>query len=221
MSNSSGAVFGLFGTGGCARSIMPFANEIAREQFGCGQIVYIETTPSQKDVSGIPVYSEEDFLALDAPKKYFNIGVAAPAVRETLANKCLASGCIPLDLRAPDVIVYDNNVIGEGAILCARTMITTNVKIGKFFHANIYSFVEHDCVIGDYVTFAPRVNCNGNVHIGSHAYIGTGAIIRQGKTGAPLTIGEGAVIGMGAVVTKDVPPHTTVMGNPAQPRMGK
>ena len=72
-------------------------------------------------------------------------------------------------------------------------------------------------MIGDFVTFAPRRRCNGNVHIGDHAYIGTGAVIRQGRAGAPLRIGEGAVVGMGAVVIDDVAPGMTVVGVPARP----
>ena len=91
------------------------------------------------------------------------------------------------------------------------------MRIGKSFHANIYSYVAHDCRIGDFVTFAPKVCCNGNVHIEDHAYIGTGAIIRQGTPERPLVIGEGAVVGMGAVVTRDVPAGVTVVGNPARP----
>jgi acetyltransferase-like isoleucine patch superfamily enzyme len=54
------------------------------------------------------------------------------------------------------------------------------------------------------------------VHIEDHVYIGTGAIIKQGSPGKPLRIGAGAIIGMGAVVTKDVLPNTTVVGNPAR-----
>ena len=90
--------------------------------------------------------------------------------------------------------------------------------IGTHFHANIYSYVAHDCVIGDYVTFAPRVSCNGNVHIEDDVYIGTGAVIEQGTPDKPLVIGKGATIGMGAVVTKDVPPGAVVVGNPARVR---
>lgn len=44
------------------------------------------------------------------------------------------------------------------------------------------------------------------------ASIGSGATILGG-----VRIGRGALVGAGAVVTKDVPPDTTVVGNPAQP----
>ena len=43
------------------------------------------------------------------------------------------------------------------------------------------------------------------------ASIGSGATILGG-----VTIGENAIIGAGAVVTKDVAPHTIVVGNPAK-----
>lgn len=49
------------------------------------------------------------------------------------------------------------------------------------------------------------------VRIGAHAWIGSGAIILPG-----ITIGEGAVVGAGSIVTKDVPPATVVVGNPAR-----
>ncbi|HXI61426.1 MAG TPA: hypothetical protein VNF70_01900, partial [Pyrinomonadaceae bacterium] len=45
------------------------------------------------------------------------------------------------------------------------------------------------------------------------ASIGSGATILCG-----VTIGERAIVGAGAVVTKDVPADTTVIGNPASPR---
>ncbi|MEO2037445.1 MAG: DapH/DapD/GlmU-related protein, partial [Martelella sp.] len=74
-----------------------------------------------------------------------------------------------------------------------------------------YAYIEHDCVIGDFVTLAPGAKVNGNITIGDHVYIGSGAVIRQGTT-----IGPGATIGMGAVVLRDVPPGVTVVGNPAK-----
>ena len=111
----------------------------------------------------------------------------------------------------------DEVTIDEGAILSPFVTITSNISIGRHFHANLHACVEHDCQIGDFVTFAPGVRCNGNVVIGDRAYLGAGCIIRQGQPGAPLEIGAGAVVGMGAVVTKSVPPGVTVVGNPARP----
>jgi acetyltransferase-like isoleucine patch superfamily enzyme len=75
-------------------------------------------------------------------------------------------------VRAANVVVMDDVQIGEGAILSPFVTLTSNIRIGRCFHANLYSYVEHDCVIGDFVTFAPAVRCNGNVVIEDHAYIG-------------------------------------------------
>ncbi|MCW0235402.1 MAG: acetyltransferase [Ferrovibrio sp.] len=213
-------IFGLYGAGGFAREVMPFVRDSLRRAFGEGDlptICFLETRPDAATVNGIPVLSEDAFFALDCEERYFNVAIGSPKDRQRLAETCLQRGARPLTLQAGNTTIYEANEIAAGAILCANSMVTSNARIGKYFHSNIYSYVAHDCVIGDYVTFAPRVNCNGKIHIGDYAYIGTGAVIREGASGKPLVIGEGAVVGMGAVVTRDVAPYTTVVGNPARP----
>ena len=113
-------------------------------------------------------------------------------------------------------MIMDEAQIAAGAALSPFVTVASNIKIGKCFHANLYSYVEHDCIIGDFVTFAPGVKCNGNIHIEDHAYIGAGAMIKQGMPGQPLVIGRGAIVGMGAVVTRSVPAGAVVVGNPAR-----
>jgi sugar O-acyltransferase (sialic acid O-acetyltransferase NeuD family) len=131
--------------------------------------------------------------------------------------KCESDGLDFFEVRSHNVVQMDDVQLGKGAVLSPFVTLTSNIRIGKHFHANLYSYVEHDCVIGDYVTFAPGVKCNGNVIIEDHVYVGTGAVIKQGMPDAPIVIGCGAVIGMGAIVTKSVPPGVTVIGNPALP----
>lgn len=214
-------VLGIYGAGGFAREVMPVMREqISAWARAAGVAIptlhFVETHPTQTTVNGLPLISEDEFFALAGDQHRFNVAIGDSKARQRIAEACIARGAEPLSLISGQATVYDANQIGEGAILCANTVITSNARIGRFFHANIYSYVAHDCVIGDYVTFAPNVHCNGNVHIHDHAYIGTGAIIKQGVSNKPTVIGEGAVVGMGAVVTKDVPPYTTVVGNPAR-----
>lgn len=89
---------------------------------------------------------------------------------------------------------------------------------------------EDKLFIGDRVAIGPRVTLihdsapnrsrlrevypgyRGNIVIQDDAWIGAGSIILPG-----VTIGEGSVVGAGAVVTKDVPPYTVVVGVPARP----
>lgn len=216
------AVFGLYGAGGFAREVMPFVVEYLSTLMGetpdqAYQTTFIETNAQKPEVNGHPLVSEEAFFKLGCSDRFFNVAIGDSKIREKIAKRCMEKGGKPLSVISPHALIYEKNDIGVGAILCAHTVITSNVTIGRFFHSNIYSYVAHDCVIGDYVTFAPNVHCNGTVHIHDHAYIGTGALIKQGTASKPLVIGEGAIVGMGAVVTRDVAPFSTVVGNPAKP----
>ncbi len=156
-----------------------------------------------------------------ARSKNIAIAISDSRIRSTLAERCQKDGISSFSIIAPNVVLMDDVEVGEGAILSPFVTITSNIRIGRYFHANLYSYVEHDCNIGDFVTFAPGVQCNGNVTIEDHAYLGAGCIIRQGTPDAPLVIGRGAVVGMGAIVTKSVPPGLTVVGNPAKPMDGR
>ena len=123
----------------------------------------------------------------------------------------MKKGCKPIDIHASTAKILQGNKIGEGSVLTNNTIVTSNATIGKFFHANLNSYVAHQCVVVDYVTLAPGVMVNGNCTIEDYAYLGTGAVLKQG-----ITIGKNAVVGMGAVVVKDVDPGTVVIGNPAK-----
>jgi sugar O-acyltransferase (sialic acid O-acetyltransferase NeuD family) len=209
-------LIGVYGASGCGRGILPLIRAETNAQ--SARIVFIDDAEPSKEVNGHVLLTWQQFLADPAASKSVCLAIASSAIREQLAKDCDANA-IPLrGARAQNVIEMDNVVLGEGACLSPFVTLTSNIQIGRCFHANLYSYVEHDCVIGDFVTFAPGVKCNGNVHINDHAYIGAGAIIRQGQPERPMTIGKGAMIGMGAVVTKDVPPGVTVMGNPARVR---
>jgi sugar O-acyltransferase (sialic acid O-acetyltransferase NeuD family) len=203
-------VFGLFGCGGHGRESISLASN-----FDFNEIKFIDDNIGTPLVNGVEVISLTDFLNFNIQNKYFNISIADSKKRKEISEIFAKHDCEPFTLISPTAIINNHTKIATGSIISDYAYIAPNVEIGKFVHINRYSQVSHDCVIGNYVTFAPQVSCNGNVHICDHAYIGSGALIKQGTSKKPLIIGEGAVIGMGAVVTKDVSPFATVMGNPA------
>jgi sugar O-acyltransferase (sialic acid O-acetyltransferase NeuD family) len=205
---------GVYGASGFGREVMP----IVREQYSEAEseFVFIDDASEERYLNGHRVMTYEEYLESSSNEKSVSIAISDSEIRSNLTEKCLSDGVEILSVKAGNSLIMDSVSIGRGGIICPFSTITSNVTIGASFHANIYSYVAHDCHIGDYVTFAPGVKCNGNVRVEDCAYLGTGAILKQGRPGQPLVIGRGAVVGMGSVVTKDVKAGDVVMGNPAR-----
>lgn len=96
--------------------------------------------------------------------------------------------------------------IGEHCSIQCHVSIPPGWRIGSnvFIGPGVHFANDRKPKVGE--PFSPK---GGRVEDG--ASIGMGALIM------PVTIGAGAMIGAGAVVTKDVPPGETWVGNPARP----
>lgn len=215
------ALFGVIGAGGFGREVMPLAVRQIETTVGhdATELVFVveDAFPiASAFVNGHRVLTLSQFLTEPASERRYSIAIGDASTRARIAASIPADAAQPFSVVAETHVSLAANVLGDGAILCSFSHITSNTRIGTFFNAHIYSSVAHDCTIGDFVTFGPGALCNGHVHIEDYAYIGAGAVIRDGTKRA-MVIGKGAVIGMGAVVTKSVAPGVTVVGNPARP----
>lgn len=131
-------------------------------------------------------------------------------------------------------LVGNGTKIGQFALILSRATIGDRCKIGVGVH------VGNDVVIGNDVVVQNGVQIGGNVliasdvrietnvvflensarrsepYISAMTHIHTGASIGGNSTIYPgIVIGRGAIVTAGSVVTRDVPSHAIVSGNPA------
>ncbi len=116
-----------------------------------------------------------------------------------------------LSIISPYAYIARSAKIGHGSIALVGSVIAAEASIGNHVMVLQNTIINHNTIVEDFVSLAAGVSIAGDCYIKQGAYIGTNACIRGG-----ITIGEYALIGMGAVVTKDVKPGATVVGNPAK-----
>lgn len=133
--------------------------------------------------------------------------------------------------------------LGQGTKIWQFVVILEGAKIGKNCNICAHALIEGDVIIGDNVTIKSGVyvwdgtRIENNVFLGPNATLTNdlmprskqypdsfkGITLKEGcSIGANatllpgITIGKNAMVGAGAVVTKDVPNHAVVVGNPAK-----
>lgn len=163
-------------------------------------------------MNGYSVLGGCDYLNYTENEVWIICAVGSPKIRKKIVEKIQNNANVRFaTLIDPGVIASNRISIGEGSIVCANTIMTVNIDIGKHVIINLQCTLGHDDVIRDFVTINPGVNVSGNVEIESGTDIGTGTKIIQGKK-----IGTECVIGAGAVVIRDIPDKSTAVGVPAR-----
>ena len=119
------------------------------------------------------------------------------------------------------VVIADDVVVGRGSLVENDTTVGTGTRIQAEAYITAYSTLEDNifiapCVVTTNDNFMGRTERRKQLMKGPTirrgARVGGGAVLLPG-----IEIGEEAFVGAGAVVTKDVPPRTLVVGNPARP----
>ena len=141
----------------------------------------------------------------------------------------LAPGVV---IHHPELVNLYGCTIGEGSAIGPFVEIQRDTVIGRLCKISSHTFIcsgvtiEDEVFVGHGVRFTndryPRAARDGRLlgpadwtaqptRVERRASIGSGAVILPG-----VTIGRSAIVGAGAVVTRDVPEHTIVAGNPAR-----
>jgi carbonic anhydrase/acetyltransferase-like protein (isoleucine patch superfamily) len=118
---------------------------------------------------------------------------------------------------APNATIIGYVEIGQGASIWYGAIVRgdleaivigahSNVQDGAILHGDPGKVT----VLDEYVTLGHRAVVH-SAHIERGCLIGIGATVLDG-----VRVGQGSIVGAGAVVTKDVPPRSLVMGIPAK-----
>lgn len=208
----------VYGAGGFAREVAWLVQSCNVNEPVYDVVCFIDDNPATHGtlINRIPSMSLES-ARRQFPEAAVAIGVGAPQTRQKIAEKVAAAGFSFATIVHPRTEMSEWIEIGEGAVICAGNILTTNITLGRHVQINLDCTIGHDVVMGDYTTLAPGVHVSGCVHFGQRVYVGTGAVIINGTQEAPIMIGDDAVIGAGACVTKSVAPGLTVVGVPAKP----
>lgn len=206
----------IVGGGGFGREAICLVREM-NDQYrfannGWNLLGVLDDHPSAEAVCKVPVLGPLE-TCMDYRDAWYVVAVGTPRTRMKIVEELAQLGIDQFaTLIHPSVRLSEFVTIGEGSIICAGCVLTTQIEIGKHCILNLNDTICHDAILADFCTLAPQVAISGNVHLGQMVEVATGASIIPG-----ISVGAGNMIGAGAVVTKDIEAKNGLyVGVPAQ-----
>lgn len=205
----------ILGTGGFAREMATLIQDINNKDSIYELVGFVDNSIEKGTlINGYPVIGNDEEINQTNEPIGLVLAFGEPKIKMKVRSKFSNPLVSFPTIIHPSAIVGDRKLveIGDGCIICASVIITTNIKIKDYVTLNLQCTVGHDTIIDSYSSFMPSCNISGKVHIGEGVYCGTGVkIINQ------TDIGEHSIIGAGAVVAKSIPAYCTAVGVPAKP----
>ena len=207
----------IIGAGDFGREVVALINRInayeKNEDNKYSIIGFIDDNVLLQDsyIEGIPVIGNLDYLNKINHLVYVVCSIGTGNIREKIINKITNENVIFPILKDPSVICFDDTSIGEGSIICANSVVSVNVNIGKHCIINLGCTLGHDVILLPFCTINPGTNISGKVLCEKCVDIGTGTKIIQG-----VSIRENTTVGAGTVVIRELQSNVTAVGNPAR-----
>jgi sugar O-acyltransferase (sialic acid O-acetyltransferase NeuD family) len=111
----------------------------------------------------------------------------------------------------PKASIATDVSIGEGTVIMAGVSVNSSCSIGRFCILNTNSSLDHDSIMEDFSSLAPRATTGGNCRIGSYSAISIGAVLIRG-----VHIGNNTVVGAASLVLKSIDSFIVAYGSPAK-----
>lgn len=202
----------IVGSGGFAREVAWLIEDINKDLPKYQIVGFIDEDIKNigKEINGYKVLGNIEYLNTINQISSVVIAIGNVEVRKNIHQK-IKNKIFP-SLIHPSVKKSSYIKYGDGVIICAGNILTTNIIIDDFVIINLSCTIGHDTIIEKYSTVLPGVNVSGNVKIEEGASLGTGTAIIQG-----INIGKYSIVGAGATVTRDIPEFCTAIGSPAKP----
>lgn len=112
--------------------------------------------------------------------------------------------------------IGDGSTVGPWVEIQYDVTVGENTTVSSHTHVSTKTHIGDNCFIGHGVMFINNRDPPGEFEDWESIHIGDDVVIGSNSSIMPVEIGDGATVGAGAVVTEDVPPGATVVGNPAR-----
>jgi sugar O-acyltransferase (sialic acid O-acetyltransferase NeuD family) len=200
----------LLGAGGFAAEVLEIILDEGR-YIPLGFIVDPEFTPKERSIHGYPILGGFDWLEREGGEVGAVIAVSAPELKREFSVRCAGWGIELCSAIHPSVWVSRWAEVGRGVVICHDSILRNDSKVGNACTLNMVSIFGHGASLGDYSTLAIAVSITGECHIGEGVFLGSGVTFAKA-----LKVGRWSRVGAGSVLIEDVPPNTTVVGNPGR-----
>jgi len=164
-----------------------------------------------KCFAGLPVLGSINDLKNVSSGTAIALGIACPKLRKQIIAKIMKYQLSFPNMISKNAWISKEVKLGIGTIIYPGVCINYGTEIGDFAIINMNCSIGHNVRLSDFCTLAPGVNLAGFTSLAECVEIGIGAATKQN-----INIGRNSIIGGQAMVVKDVPPHSLVIGVPGK-----